>query len=514
VFIDFDTIFDIVNEKTLFMLFNKNSVMNGSYRLVIIEDEDEIRNGLETIIDWTSLGFCVAGSFSSGEEAIMWLEKNTADVIMTDIRLGGISGLDICHWAHRNLPSAKLVILSGYSDFSYAQQAIDCKVSKYLLKPVNIPELYGAFRAIHDEFETSISSHRFLRQAVQYSLRSLLTTLVNESADNPLLPDPSRFLTGDSFDLEGSWHLFRIRCTTVYDRLESDFNSLLASSGSYGIASVLLDKTLVVAAVRKKGSPDQGAETPADFLDHVIESVCESAGIRMTVLYSNRFGSYPEMAKYLLDSYSAKQQKTSSVSMEEIIKAVNAYDFDTIENALASLDTEALKTVGYLLLARQSQFANRPGTASDEDVYPDYPGENTISGQATAEELSESIRQIIRSFRKGVDRNASDIVDRARSFILSCGGRRVSLNEVAEHVFVSPAYLSREFKRQLGINFKAYITEASVNCAKELLAGTSIRVHEISEQLGFRDVRYFYRFFSEATGLTPTEYRNQNRKDS
>ena len=165
-FIGFNGFFDIVKLSDSEIKKAGNLIrMKDGYRLVIIEDEDEIRNGLETIIDWASLGFRVAAGFSSWEEALEWLSGNTPDVILTDIRLGGISGLDICRWAHSRMPSVKLMILSGYSDFDYTRQAIDCKVSKYLLKPVDISELYAAFRALHEEFESTPGGYRLLRQA-------------------------------------------------------------------------------------------------------------------------------------------------------------------------------------------------------------------------------------------------------------------------------------------------------------------------------------------------------------
>lgn len=347
--------------------------MEPLYDLIIIEDEDEIRAGLENVIDWNSLGFCVAASFASGEEALAYLPGSSCRAILTDICLGGVSGLDVAYWVHKNAPDTHVVLLSGYSDFGYAQRSIECKVSRYLLKPVDIGELRSTFQDLYREIRTKDQNQK-----------------------------------------------------------------------------------------RNEG---------------------------------------PQAGK-----------RSGNIDMEALIRCINRFEFDLLLKELADMDLGTMKALGYILLARYIQLTEHLSDAADRKNMG-FP-ESEISEAEGEEALKQGIEHLVSLFSSAISRNASDVVEKACSYIHSAGGRKVTLNEVSEHVFVSPAYLSKEFKRQLNINFKKYVSNESIRCAKELLSNTNVRVCDIAEQLGFRDVRNFYKFFSEATGQTPTEYRTQFRKGS
>lgn len=123
------------------------------YSLVIVEDEKTEREALVRIAPWKELGFCVEQSFRDGSECIDYLHTSTPDVILTDIMMLRKSGLDIAKYVHMNKLATQVVLLSGYKEFEYAQQAVECGVSFYLVKPISLPKLREVFTKIAEKIE-------------------------------------------------------------------------------------------------------------------------------------------------------------------------------------------------------------------------------------------------------------------------------------------------------------------------------------------------------------------------
>ncbi len=123
------------------------------YRVLIADDEAIIHNGLKRIVKWEELGFTIAGEAKNGEVALAFLCKENPDIVLMDIRMPQISGLELIGKARANGFSGKVIIISGYSDFHYAQQAIELGVKFYLTKPVNKNELEQILHSLHDELE-------------------------------------------------------------------------------------------------------------------------------------------------------------------------------------------------------------------------------------------------------------------------------------------------------------------------------------------------------------------------
>lgn len=121
------------------------------FKLVIVEDEDHIRHSLVHLIPWDEIGFQVVGAFSDGSDALAYLKDNPSDAVLTDIRMARMSGLEMTRCLHEIHPQVKVVILSGYGDFAYAQEAIRYKVEHYLVKPVDEDELMDVFRGIGEQ---------------------------------------------------------------------------------------------------------------------------------------------------------------------------------------------------------------------------------------------------------------------------------------------------------------------------------------------------------------------------
>lgn len=123
------------------------------YSLLIAEDELTTRRGLVNMVKWNEIGFRVDGEFSDGEELLDYLKSNVPDVILTDIRMSRVSGLEIARFVAENSLPVQVVFLSGYKDFEYAQSAVEYRVVHYLVKPVSLPKLREVFGNIREKLD-------------------------------------------------------------------------------------------------------------------------------------------------------------------------------------------------------------------------------------------------------------------------------------------------------------------------------------------------------------------------
>ena len=123
------------------------------YRVLLADDEEEIRTGISRKIDWTALGFSLVGEAGNGEEALELAEQLRPDVVLTDIKMPFMDGLELCRRLRQSLPAAKLVVFSGFDDFEYARQAVGAGVSEYILKPINAPELAEVLNKLRDQLD-------------------------------------------------------------------------------------------------------------------------------------------------------------------------------------------------------------------------------------------------------------------------------------------------------------------------------------------------------------------------
>ena len=139
------------------------------FKLVIVEDEDHIRHSLECFIPWENIGFQVVGTFSDGADALAYLLDNPCDVVMTDILMSRMSGLEMLRRLHKVHPQIKTVILSGHSEFTYAQEAIEYGVAHYLVKPVDEDELITVFQGL----KLQLDERQQEQQLLQSQMRQL-----------------------------------------------------------------------------------------------------------------------------------------------------------------------------------------------------------------------------------------------------------------------------------------------------------------------------------------------------
>ena len=162
------------------------------YRIILADDEEEVRKSIIKKIDWQAAGFEVVGDAENGREALEKIEALEPDVVMTDIRMPYMDGLELIERIRRKYPSMKVLIFSGFDDFEYAKQAIKLNVTEYILKPVNVEELTGILKRVKANLDEEIEQRRNvnrLRESYQHSLPILRELFLNDLARGSIPPE-------------------------------------------------------------------------------------------------------------------------------------------------------------------------------------------------------------------------------------------------------------------------------------------------------------------------------------
>lgn len=535
------------------------------YKVLLVDDELEIRDGMEKKLNWEELGFQIAGLAANGIEA---LEKATAlrpDVILTDIRMPFMDGLELTERVRESLPLTKIIVFSGYDDFEYAKKAIAVGVEDYILKPVSALQLAEALRKLKQKMDADLAAKRdleSLRRAYEENVPFLRDQLLIDILEGEVSTEKLRELAE------------RFRLSFVSSFLSvAVFSCHRPRMGTNGEAGFQLADELIPIAVRKHLHQELdedyavvtllnreqiiaiiGMETGTEIhrLYGRLNAICQTgrqvtgavvaAGLGETVSnpaelkrsydrarsaleYSVLLGKDGEYAVYAGDIKVNEQQPLHLEDYEEknLIAAIKANNeerlaeqlaafFDRIEAArlpiyqyqtyLMEIFAVVLKVMGSFQLDIREVFGE------DQD-YLDH-----LFGGAPLADIRCWLLGVCRKLSTSIYREKMDagkeLVVKAKAYVEEhYADVNLSVEQICEVLHVSPSYFSTVFKRETGENFVAYLTDLRIAEAKVLLATTADKTYLIAGQVGYSEPNYFSYVFKKKVGTSPTAYRKQ-----
>ena len=498
------------------------------YSIIIIDDEINIRNGISKYIEINHPNIKVAATFEDGYDAIEYLKDHSADIIITDVKMITVSGIEVAKYVYNNLPSSKVIILSGYREFEYAREALTYNVKHYLTKPTDFEELSSVINATIDE----LSKER--RQSRRVSYYEKYRPMFKDE----LLSDILMGAVNDVETLESKFDLLETSiplsecCFAIVNLYMDNYSDYLENNWMYGkdqlneatenfIESQNTDKIYFFTALRSKGEAkllgvissfykDNLKEVIGLHLKKVSDFSRDNLKLHFNFLIENTYAS----AKELLES---EKDINKFDSLEEQIRLLVTHinmDNDgcvdsiiqTISDKILALDFNQAKEMGISIL---STIANVLGK---KEYIPYY--EKGIDSQNSIDSLHSYINsEIIKlSGQLLTSKDNFMVIEKAKEYIEENFGNDISLTDVADFVFLNPAYFSRYFKQYTGMNFIAYLLDVRMNHAKKLLS-EDYSIEEITRICGYSSVRYFSQSFKKHMGITPKTYRlNLSRK--
>lgn len=524
------------------------------YKVFLVDDEIVVREGIRSNFPWEETDFVLAGEAPDGEIALSMLQDVKPDILITDIRMPFMDGLELCRQVSRTMPWVYIVILSGYDDFTYAREAISLGVAEYLLKPVSGQELRTvleriALRIQEDKRrqasflayrEQMASASRFMKEKllselyggangerILKSARSMqMNLLANHYLVMLLLPSPEPDSEEDLFTAQG-----------VLERLAEGSGGTVHQCRGYGGFSLLV----------MGDNPADLEERAYGLAQSARYDVERSAGIKLLVAIGAEVNSLQEIPKSLadarriMDKLSAGKAENDSrrimgaqdVAHEELVlpdmdaaplaeqlKYATSADADAILNRyVAGMGDSAAQSVmmaNYffveIMLAASRIVRDSQGVP--QEVIPEaFRAQNSMLTVDEALPLCRDMLIRALNFRdsQGSARYGS-VIRKARAFIDEhYSDSNVTLHDVASHVALSNNHFCTVFSQEMGVTFTEYLTNVRITRAKELLSTTDMRTSDVAYAVGYNDPHYFSYLFKKNAGMSPRDWRKDEK---
>jgi two-component system response regulator YesN len=530
---------------------------SARYSVFLVEDEVVAREGIRDNVTWEACGFTFAGEASDGEAALPIIEQVRPDVLITDIRMPFMDGLQLTRLVRSRLPSTHVLVLSGYDDFAFAQTAIQLGVVEYLLKPVSAADLERALlkmKRLLDDQGAAAADRSQLQNQVQESLglrrEDLLLRVCLGDVDTFEALDLGR---DTGLALAARAYVVLIARATVATRSEPrQLQAVQARlqqccSGSPDVMGFRKDIEEVVALVT--GIDSATALARAESLAGAMTAVAQTvADARVDVGIGDvreRLSDVPHsfaMALQRLDHAQISHLESSSRSaddlelvthlgaqdaalhldrraLERFLRQGSLGDFDPFFSAYvgsSEVNANALRRYReYLMMdvtiAAATFVEELGGTVSE--IVPEAALASAMWKEIhTVEDLRGMTRSIVQrvfDYRDTIVRGRhSQLIQHARRFIeTQFADPSLNLATVASEVDLSPSHFSVLFSRETGETFKGFLTRIRMEHAKALLRSSPLPIGEVARHAGYQDPHYFSSAFKRACGVTPREFR-------
>jgi two-component system response regulator YesN len=521
------------------------------FKVVFVEDEIVTREGIRDNVDWFDHGFEFCGEAPDGEMALQLLLATKPDLLITDIKMPFMDGLQLCKVVRERMPELAIVILSGHDEFEYAQEAIKIGVTEYLLKPVTVQDIHQVLDKIARRLEQDKVErekihklHVQIEESQAHLRERLLLKLIIGAVPSPEAIENCQSL---GLDLIAKYYLIVILKIELSDRSEQ-FNFDEYQHVQHIIASLvennpdvfLIKKDWEEVVLIMKGNNADYLVEERDFLLDVIKRNIKKTRYRLIIgtgspknriayIYQSFVEALVEIHNSTPESrsegnitdYKADLLKVDKSAVENFLRYGVKEDFDTFfghftrplnETALKSYLIKNYLTVDVVIAT--VKFINELGGNIDHAVAEFNSIESILANMRTIQQFKEQVRKILISaieFRDSLTKNQyMNVIQHAKNFIdQHYMDASLSLNEVAVHVNLSPSHFSAVFSQETSQTFKEYLTEIRIRKAKEYLRMTPLRSIEISYRVGYNDPHYFSFVFRKNTGLSPSEFRSQ-----
>lgn len=533
-------------------------------KVFLVEDEVIIREGIKNNIDWESHGYDFCGEARDGELAYPLIQKLRPDIVITDIKMPFMDGLELSKLVKNELPATEIILLTGYEDFSYAKEAIQIGISQYLTKPISGDELIAEIDKVAEKIR-----ERKMEQELMLKYQQEM----EESVQNDYLEFFNKLVYGKNSvaDIMNIAHNLEIDISAMaYNIVLYKAFSTNHEYDEYSASYVEADKNIAAMCFEKKVLTfDRGLEGKALLIK--AESIEELIKIEQDTIkrIEEIFEKYPHIRYF--GGIGSPVERISELS-ECFIKAGRAfahrffikdnifYDYaDSISQTIStheedfdisSVDVssfgrsrieEFLKTgdkeeIDYFI----EEFTESVGNNFFDsfifrqyiimDIYftivafvesmqqdrsridkPDISNTQTESSYNSIDYIKKIIYQAMELREKTANNRYGEIIDKAIGYINdNYKDEDLSLNSLASYINLSPNHFSVMFSQQTGLSFIKYLTEYRMNKAKEMLKCTGKRSAEICLEVGYKDPHYFSYLFKKTTGMTPTQYRGVN----
>ncbi|CQR47175.1 putative response regulatory protein [Paraliobacillus sp. PM-2] len=507
------------------------------YKSLIVDDEKNIRDRLVTFFPWDELGFGVVKMAENGEEALTIINKEVPDVLLTDIMMPKMTGLELVEKIKQSYPQIKIVILSAYDDFEYAQQAIKFGVKGYLLKPL----LKKEFTEVMNKLVMELKEEKKVAGHDEQMLLDLTEGKDVEKYKDILKYDYNRIVICCLNEILKEYATFTFR-QSLKEKITSYFNQqeipILFYKNSlillifkhkpiskYDIQPIvqqflvfverlLIDMEIILKPVYI------GVGNLAKGLEQINKSYKEAIYAcsykyfnpnKYIIFYQDLKPSAHNLVKQEKDSFDDKIQNCVGNLVESILTK-ETLKITTIVNQYTDLiihykgeNVVKIKKESYKLIMMVSLKLKEEGytiTSIDEEHVL-----QKIYQLQSLQELKKWLRHVLQLFAVDIVKHNEKYNNRyvtvAKNYVKNHYQYKITLQTMAEELYLHQAYFSTIFKNETGENFIDYVNRVRVEEATKLIKNTDLKMKEVSNRVGFQSNSYFNKVFKKITGKSP-----------
>lgn len=516
-------------------------------KVLIVDDEKLERVLIRKGFDWEGHGFTVVGEASSGEEALSLVAIHEPQVILTDINMDGMNGLTLSENILKVSPKSHLVIITGFREFEYARKALKIGVEDFLLKPVSMADLSLVALKIKEKMakereeeeaffklkEQALADQkrvmaRFFQQAIEGDLKEkevleklkvfhfqslvqgfgVLSVRLEEEAKSLQSEAVRAFITdhlAKNFEHMVFVH-YQQKIIVVLATKEEDTLMAVAKEVQHLVeTSMELPLTIGVSGLQK----DIGALSKAyKEADRAL-----SASVLLGKHRCISYGAYQELLHKNMVRKDLDWEAFTFAMEHGLVEKVEVFIKDYVDlmrsSNITDIDYYRLMTMD--MLSKAATTLHKFGATLGE-VIPEDALYEDIQRIATVDEVTpylvESLKKIMAFHKKKKSKRGRKVVEDALAYVdEEIFSPELSLKTVAASIYSNESYLSRVFKKEMGLSLIDYILKKRIEESIRLLNTTDLKVYEIAERIGFRDAHYFSICFKKFTGVTAKEFK-------
>lgn len=510
------------------------------YRVLLADDEKLDLDGMLAFIPWKELGLEVVKAVTNGFDACEVLASEAVDILVTDVRMPNMTGLDLARRALEMNEAIRIIFVSGYQDFSYVKQALSLNVVNYVLKPMDDQELVDTLIKVRETLDQErerqetygsmepIVKNQYLLQLLEGSIDDQAFSVLNTEYGLERFEWPGRVAVVelDSRPAEPEEGL-----SGTKDRLEQVIEACL-HLGAVHIckmngtrAALLLERTCqqhlpgrLMEHMRTHWpfTVTVGLGGQADSVSGLSRSwrqAVESVDLKM-FYGKGRVIGYNELRP---------GQKEDALQLdarlEALFLAMSNYELVQIHDELAGLfevarslrSTFSLRNYSLYILMRLDQYLQRTNENVFQLLGMELENYDIIERFETIADIHRWLRRRVYEISETLHSNRQKknwrLIQQLIGYLREHTAENITLRKLAEQFSISPNYLGVIFKEETGHNFSEYFIQLRMEQAGELLKTTQMKVYEIADRVGYRHLPYFSRQFKETYGMTPLEYR-------
>lgn len=500
------------------------------HTVLIVDDEPIVREGLAYIIDWQAAGFEIIASASDGLEGIEMIKKYQPDVVLTDVQMPEMNGIEMVRYACDNGLRREFIILSGYSDFTYAKEAISLGVAQYLLKPVDEAELLEALERISQQILLKKKQTANLTLYQNYvDSRRVRHFILNDQCDKELLTR----MAFDSFSLVAcEYEAFGVNSQEL-ELIFAEYLSGKVATFSHGnlLYVLLADQTKSeisrmtqqLSQVLQRIHPEMyvivsKSTTDLKKLPYLHQTIKDLKNKRYI------FPTLPIVSYTHLEEFTEKNSNKAE-GFEKVVWKQNL--LEAIKQNKKAKIRAYLSEIEYYY--QKNEWTEREIKADIADIFNFYCEEmeedinqpmkerdkryiiSVILSERSLQQTFEFLNEIFIDFSRLLinQQEKYDIVDEMKHYTHKYYHLNLTLQELAKELNYSHSYLGKKFRAEVNMSYRMYLDQVRIKAAKQLIQDENFLIYEIAEKVGYANSDYFSKKFKALVGQSPGTYQRE-----